>query len=62
MGKGTMGPHWHAWNGGALKVTAPRLTGRSQRRRRPDGVDGGVGGVDGEAWTVLRHACNTPCL
>jgi hypothetical protein len=21
-----------------------------------DGVDGGVGGVDGEAWIALRHA------
>jgi hypothetical protein len=21
-----------------------------------DGVDGGVGGIDGEAWTALGHA------
>jgi hypothetical protein len=37
-------------------ATAQRLTGRRRRWRRPDGVDGGVGGVDGEAWTVLGHA------
>jgi hypothetical protein len=35
---------------------APQLTGWSRQRRRPDGVDGGGGGIDGEAWTVLGHA------
>jgi hypothetical protein len=43
-------------DGGTVKTTAPRLTGRSRRRRRPDEVDGGVDGVDGKAWTTLGHA------
>jgi hypothetical protein len=39
-----------------VKTTAPRLTGQSRRRRRPDEVHGGVDGVDGKAWTTLGHA------
>jgi hypothetical protein len=39
-----------------VNAMAQRITGRRRRWRRPDGVDGGVGGEDGEAWTALGHA------